>query len=195
MSRISILNTTSKPLSLGKSCLVFLWSLFLILSSLLYLNSCSANQVTNQSRVAEVTAQSLNRALPVWIAEYQRQGRETIERSCCVRSNMQQALDHHNQLWQPVSLAWESAKLAHDSWRLQLDLCRQSDANSNSCQASLSVLSQSFIDSFNHWRCTVRSIGMPNLDPIQSPQPTCTNLNNLSDSGLSDTNLDISGDN
>ena len=189
MSRISILNTKSNQVSKTQYLLLSIWSLFLVLSSLLYLPSCSANQVTNQSRVAEVTAQSLNRALPVWIAEYQRQGRETIERSCCVRSNMQQALDQHNQLWQPVSLAWESAKLAHDAWRTQLDLCRLPDANSNSCQASLSVLAQSFLDFFNSWRCTVRSLNMPQLDPIQSPQPTCTNLPNLSTQSI---NLDSS---
>jgi hypothetical protein len=125
---------------------------------------CSGSQVQQQAAAADVTAQALNRALPVWVGEYEREGREAIDAACCSRDAMEAALERIETRWRPVALAWESTRAAHDAWRRELERCRATP--DQRCDVSVPHLAASVLASAGAWRCAVRVVGYAQLDPL-----------------------------
>ena len=141
--------------------------------------ACSGT-VSTQSSVAHTTAQTLNRAQPVWIHAMQDEATNAVNQVCpgdagnCAAAPMRAAADAVFARWSPVVAAWEGTRIAHDAWRLQLERCR-ADAHASGCEGpALDSLSLALLSATQQWRCAVRSDAMrrPDLDPFPGT-PAC----------------------
>lgn len=146
----------------------------------LTLQAACAGTVATQAQVAHTTAQALNRAGPVWVRAMETEATDAVNDVCpvdtgrCEEAPMRAAADAVFARWAPVSAAWEGARLAHDTWRVQLERCR-ADSAARGCDApALDQLALAMLSASQRWRCALRTptIGRADLDPFPG-SPAC----------------------
>lgn len=158
------------PRRLARVRRAWLWAHLAVALAALALDACASGPVRAQAAAANTAALAFNRALPVVVAEYEREGRAAIDAACCDAAAMRTALATHQTRWQPVVLGWELARIAHDDWRAALERCR--DQPAEVCMPGVERTALTFVDSVVRARCAVRVIGRADLDPLPDP-PAC----------------------
>lgn len=158
--------------------------LFLLLCVLSACDACSASGVRVQSQAADTTARALNGVLPVWLAEADRAAERAglaacdldagADRATC-RAAALAAYDATRVRWRSVAVAWDATAAAHDAWRVTLDGCRASHADT--CSPGIDAAAR-YLATVTAWRCAVRAVGHAEWDPLPGA-PACT------DGGLS----------
>lgn len=153
------MNRALKPIALG-----FIYALL----------KCSGNSVSQQSTAANVIAVTFNRTLPVWV--------RAAELDCSARvsraSNRAHAIEEFQRCesqWNHVAIAWESARVAHDVWRAEIDRCRNSLDASVDCTYTMRNALQNFQQALTPWRCAMRALGRADIDVFPS-QINCATL-------------------
>jgi hypothetical protein len=141
------------------------------LLALLALAGCGATPVRQQSAVADAMARAFNRARPLLITAYEADGRAAIDAACCDRAAMVAALAAHDRRWALTRLAFESARIAHDAWRLELEACRRA-TDGGTCPPRVAALAARFATALAEARCAVRAVGRAELDPLPG-EPAC----------------------
>lgn len=82
--------------------------------------ACGAQQRQIQADVANGIADAGNTALPMLVAAYQKEGSDAIAASSS-RAEAEVKLYDVKKRWEPRWLAWESLRIAHDSWAVALE--------------------------------------------------------------------------
>lgn len=128
----------------------------------LHLTRCSSTQVHQQAVAATALSGAANRAVPLLLDAYHHDVDAAVAQGR-VQFNATRSR------WVPVWSAWEAARLAHDQWAGALMAC-QSDAQDPRC-AQLPTAEAAALDALLGWRCSVRGLGRPDLDPLPAALP------------------------
>jgi hypothetical protein len=141
---------------------------------LVLLAACSSSQVHVQALTAATASDLFNHAEPLVLQEYRRGGEAAVLSSCadaspCSRATATVALEAYEARWRPVRGAMEGVRSAHDQWRRELTRCQDLPDGDPSCAVSLGTLESAFISQVPGFRCVLRTIGRPDLDPFSGP--------------------------
>lgn len=146
------------------------------------LAGCSGAAVRTQTRVAAGVSAAANRALPLWMAEYEREGDATMNRACPYERRQEPAcgdaraaaLEPVVAKWQAVSAGWEGVRESHARWAERLHQCADGlKEGAQACETDLAAYAAAFASSVTRWRCSVRSIGAERFDEFPLPAPSC----------------------
>ena len=138
---------------------------------------CAGGPVQRAMRAADTVGLAANHAEPLWIAAYRRDGEAAADRACpferaadpqCSRVRLTAVADATYR-WRRVRDQWELARAAHDALagclesmnRADGGVCPDQDARAQALTVALLA-----------WRCEVRWLGHPELDPIGGT-PSC----------------------
>lgn len=146
---------------------------FLFLVAFL-LASCSSTQVQREATAANAIADTFNRSLPVWVHVAETECDRAVDNAVDFASADRAAAECEAR-WRLVSTAWESARLAHGTWRSELLRCEAQGTDVGDCQARVDTAFVSFTSHLMEWRCAVRHNNHPELDIFPSV-PLCPML-------------------
>jgi hypothetical protein len=142
------------------------------------LSSCSGSAVDTQSRVVSGIGIAANAGEPRWIAAYRAEGIAAADHACpaanlpaqsCVDARVAagRVVTEH---WSHVRDAWEINAHAQGAYADALDACAALDAGT--CPA-LTAAAAALDGTIGAFRCAVRAIGHPEVDPLPPPAPLC----------------------
>ena len=147
-----------------------LYTLLLIgmLVGLAFTSDCGPTLADRHATAAEASARIGNRAEPLWLAAYRAEGRAAVARAGAEPKARLAALRPVTDRWRTVAVAWETLVHAHGAWATRVDACRGVDGGITAgaqCTA-LPALEGDFLRELGAWRCAVRALHRPDVDPF-----------------------------
>jgi hypothetical protein len=147
--------------------LIALSALLVLLA--LVLDGCSGTAVQRQARALDVTARTINAAVPLVLVEYRRAQMDLVRAHCGPADagpcrdpvSARREVDALRARWAPVWLAYAGLRATQDAYATQLEACQASDAG---CAPSLGTLGSALLRHQLALRCALVAVGVP--DPI-----------------------------
>lgn len=141
-----------------------------------WLACCGGTQLERDMRAADALGLAANRAEPLWLDAYRREGRAAADRTCsalvdpaCVEARLA-AVHGVEARWSRVRDQWEIARQAHDALAVCLEDARAHDGglcpDAESKRAALSAAVMLV-------RCELRAVGHSEIDPLGSSGLVC----------------------
>lgn len=140
----------------------------------LVLAACSGSAVQQQARVAHEAARAFNTVLlPSLEQGFELEQRQALDRDCpehCSTETASAAVAPVRASWDPIWIQVEGVRRDHDTWRVELEVCRGSDAGE--CMPRLDALARRLMGRLTELRCTLRASGRARLDTLPGV-PAC----------------------
>jgi hypothetical protein len=168
-----------------------------ILSAVLVLEGCGPTAVQQQATIAHLTAETWNEVgKPTLLAAYREDQRQLVDRHCppgcsaAAATEARQAVASLRARWGPVWDSLETARADHDAWRAELEFCRRRpEGEQTLCLPRVEALMLHFVQRVGVYRCQLRAVGHPELDPfdgherLQCATPLPVSSQEVSDGG------------